>query len=256
MMTHNPTIHKSRDTYLLYFTGTTYEGERPDPLHQVPMGSTRIQEVRQNQRIGLATSRSVTGPWVRKDEAILQPRPDHWDAAMTTNAAPCVLPDGRVLLIYKSSSGEGGKLRLGAAMAEHYDAPYERLKDGPIFDFGASGDHVEDPYVWHNGSSFELIMKDMNGGICGERFGGVHAVSNDGINWDVSKQPLAYSRTVRWNDGSVTLQGHVERPQLLIRDGQPTHFFAATANGTSVFDKKNPSTRTWTIAIPLIGEGG
>lgn len=255
MMTHNPTIHKSGDTYLLYYTGTTYEGERPDPLHQVPMGSPRIQEVRQNQRIGLATSRSIYGPWKRMDQPILQTRPGCWDSTMTTNAAPCVLADGRVLLIYKSSSGEGAKLRLGAAMAESYNVPYERLKDEPIFDFTATGDHVEDPYVWHNGNNFELIMKDMHGGICGEKFGGVHAVSEDGIHWDVSQQPLAYSRTVRWDDGTITLQGHVERPQLLIRDGKPTHFFAATANGASVFDKRNPSTRTWTMAIPLSAEG-
>jgi hypothetical protein len=110
---------------------------------------------------------------------------------------------------------------------------------------------VEDPYVWHNGSNFELVMKDMRGGICGERFGGIHAVSPDGVNWHVSAEPLAYSRTIRWDDGNVTLQGHLERPQLLIEDGRPTHFFAATANGASVFDKINPSTRTWTVAIPL-----
>ncbi|HKI87430.1 MAG TPA: glycoside hydrolase family protein, partial [Draconibacterium sp.] len=27
--THNPTIHKSGDTYLLYYIGTTYEGDGP-----------------------------------------------------------------------------------------------------------------------------------------------------------------------------------------------------------------------------------
>lgn len=252
MMTHNPSIHKSGSTYLLYYTGTTYSGSMPDAEHQEPLGlSEKAREARRNQRIGLAVSKSVYGPWVRPNEPVLQVRPGRWDALMTTNPAPCMLPDGSVLLIYKSTAAEGEKLRLGAARAVSFDSPYLRVKQEPIFDFAASGDHVEDPFVWHNGLHFELIMKDMNGGICGEKFGGVHAASPDGVNWIISEPPLAYSRTVRWDDGSVTVQGHLERPQMLIRDGKPTHFIAATANGTSVFDKQHPSTRAWTIVIPL-----
>jgi hypothetical protein len=251
MMTHNPTIHKSGDTYLLYYTGTTYEGPIPDAAHQEAPGSVKALEARRNQRIGLAIAKSVKGPWIRRDQPILLPRQGEWDGLMTTNPAPCVLPDGSVLLVYKSTGHQKDKLRLGAAKAERFDAPYLRLKDAPIFNFDASGDHVEDAFVWFSNGQFELIMKDMQGGICGEKHAGIHATSQDGVQWIVSEPSLAYSRRILWNDGTETVQGSLERPQLLIQDGKPTHLFAATADKDGVYDANNRAERTWTIVIPL-----
>jgi len=250
-MTHNPTIHKYGDTYLLFYIGTTYKGATPTPDNPERQGSDRVLTARANQRIGLATAKSITGPWERRDEPILQPRPNKWDALMVTNPAPCVLPDGSVLLIYKAVAHQKDLLRLGVAKADRFDGPYERLLDEPIFRFDETGDHVEDPYIWHAGDHFELLMKDMKGGICGEKGGGIHATSPDGINWTISDPPKAYSRTVRWDDGTVTTQAFLERPQLLIRGGVPTHLFLATADGPGGFDRAN---RSWNMVIPLRAE--
>lgn len=129
-MTHNPTIHKFKDPYLLYYTGTTYAGDTPTPERQIKGGSPMQLEARANQRIGLATAKSVRGPWRRADQAILLPRAGKWDAMMTTNAAPCVLPDGGVLLVYKSTAHQKDLLRLGVAKVKRFDAAYERAKDG------------------------------------------------------------------------------------------------------------------------------
>ncbi len=93
-----------------------------------------------------------------------------------------------------------------------------------------------------------MIFKDMKGGICGEAGGGIHATSPDGVSWQVSDPPLAYSRHVRWDDGSVTHQGHLERPQLLLEGGQPTWLFAATADGPGGFQR---ASRTWNLALPI-----
>jgi hypothetical protein len=68
------------------------------------------------------------------------------------------------------------------------------------------------------------------------------------VNWQVSDPPLAYSRTIRWSDGTTTTQGSLERPQLLIEDGRPTWLFVATADGPGGFQN---ATRTWNQAIPI-----
>jgi len=45
---------------------------------------------------------------------------------------------------------------------------------------------------------------------------------------------------VKWDDGATTMQDHLERPPIQVRDGKPTHLFAA-ADGPGGFDT---STRT------------
>jgi hypothetical protein len=248
-MTHNPTIHRLGNTFLLYYTGTTYKEPKPiaKDSHLDP---GLFIEARANQRIGLATANSVYGPWTRRDEAILTPRSGKWDSLMTTNPAPCIRPDGSVLLIYKSTGNQKDLLRMGVAYAKHYEGTYERLRDDTIFRFDETGDHIEDGYVWwaKENNRYEIIMKDMNGGICGEKHAGIHGYSIDGVHWHISDPPLAYSRKIRWDDGSETNQGSLERPQLLFKDGHATHLFAATANGPGGFSK---ATETWNMVVPL-----
>ncbi len=249
-MTHNPTIHRAPDgTFLLFYTGTTYDGPTPTPEQPGRWTEPQARQARAQQRIGLATAPSVFGPWTRHDAPILGPRDGCWDGLMTTNAAPCVLPDGSILLIYKSSAHQRDLLRLGVARAAGYDRPFDRLRDEPILTFDDTGDHVEDPYVWHDGGGFQMIMKDMAGGVCGERFGGIHATSTDGVHWRVADPPLAYSRRVRWDDGTITTQSHFERPQLLIEGGRPTHLFAATSDAADI--NHASITHSWNMVIPL-----
>lgn len=247
MMTHNPTIHKAGDTYLLYYTGTTYDF--PSPTPDTPVTDDQRYESNGNQRIGLATAPSVKGPWKRQDKPIIEPRPGEWDGFITTNPAPCVRDDGSILLIYKSKENFGTTLKLGVAFAEHYSGPYKRLSPDPIFDFGLEKNKgVEDAYVWWVDDHYEAIMKDMTGAICGERHGGIHGWSRDGVEWHVSDPPKAYSKTVQWSDGTVTTQGQFERPQLLIEDGRPTHLFVATGDGPGGFRNM---THCWNMVVPL-----
>ncbi len=138
---------------------------------------------------------------------------------------------------------------MGVAAADHWQGPYRRLAEEPIFCFDDTGDHVEDAFIWHNGIGYELIMKDMAGGICGEKGGGIHATSSDGIAWQLSDPVKAYSKTVHWQDGGETTFLHFERPQLLIENGRPTHLFAAVAQG----DTLKHAEATWNVAIPLGG---
>lgn len=243
-MTHNPTIHEHEGTYLLFYTGSTYQADMPNKEH--PNVSEELyKEARQNQRIGLATAPSPTGPWKRYDQAILEPRPGHWDSFMTTNPAPCVRPDGSILLLYKSTSRHRTKIQYGVAHAQQAHGPYERLSEEPIFKGDIS---YEDAYIWFEDGRHHMLFKDMSEHFCDEKDAGAYATSIDGVQWQVAANPKGYSKKVLWDDGSITQQGSFERPQLLIENGKPTHLFAATSDGTEGFwDAQN----TWNMVRPL-----
>ncbi|OGV63037.1 MAG: glycosyl hydrolase family 43 [Lentisphaerae bacterium RIFOXYA12_FULL_48_11] len=246
-MTHNPTIHKSGDTFLLYYIGSTYTGDAPG-VDELKSGKAKLGRSYDNIRIGLATSRSVRGPWQRRDRPILEPRPGKWDGKVVTNPAACVRKDGSVLLVYRSNTPQG--LRLGVTRATTFEGPYERISDEPILKL-EGGNFVEDPFIWEVGNGFEMIAKDMTGGITGEKHAGIHALSSDGLSWTLPKEPKAYSRTVRWSDGKETTQGSLERPQLLFQDGKPAFLFAATADGPGGF---RAASNTWNLVIPLLAK--
>lgn len=241
-MTHNPTIHKHGDTWLLYYIGSTHDG--PVPTGAALLADRSIaHESWSRICIGLATAKSVTGPWVRRDEPILAQAEDSWETSIVTNPAPCVHDDGSVLLIYRTSSG--GRLALAAARAEQPDGPYCRT--GQVTPFN-DADFTEDPFIWRTDDGYEMLAKDMLGGLTGEKHAGVHAHSEDGLNWRLADSPKAYSRTVLWSDGASTTLGCLERPQLLIEHGVATHLFCAAADGPGGFDH---ASNTWNQVIPL-----
>lgn len=244
-MTHNPAICRVGGKFVLFYLGGTYRGPRPTPEEVAAHKNGRqAMECNASYCIGMAVADSVYGPWERLDEPVLRPRPGKWDSNVVTNPAPCIRADGSILLYYRSNTPNG--LRLGVAGAKRLGAPFERLLDEPVIQFAAG--HVEDPFVWWNGRRFEMIAKDMTGEITGERGAGAHAVSEDGLHFDLAPDAKAYSRRIQWDDGSVSDQAHVERPSLLIENGRPVCFYAATGVGDYGFTFRQP---TWNMAIPL-----
>ena len=250
--THNPTILKHQGTYYLFYMGVNYDFPRP----QKPSDLSREQyfATRWNQRIGVATSSSVTGPWKRLDEPILSPRPGEWDQLMTTNPAPAIRDDGSVVMIYKSAAGDREPLLLGVASAPHPTGPYSRLSEKPIelsipgSSEASKNASIEDAYIWWNGRKFEMILKDHLGQVTGKDGVGIHATSSDGISWVPSEPAIAYEKSIVWSDGRATIQANVERPQLLIENGRPTHLYLATGEGPSQFQFEG---ETWNMVIPL-----
>ncbi|CAH1219631.1 hypothetical protein PAECIP111891_04942 [Paenibacillus allorhizoplanae] len=249
--THNPHIMKIGHTYVLYYMGSTHPfadviGE------ELTLDDPRTIVGRSNKRIGIATSNSVFGPWQRYDTPIQPTRPGHFDSFLTSNPAPCLNPDGSILLIYKARSYEGykhGEMTIGASRGDTYMGPYQVQLEGPIFP--PETFHLEDPFVWKTSQGYELIAKDMDGTLCGEKHCGIHAFSPNGIDWMLQSNPKAYSRTVLWDDGVVQTMGSLERPFLLFENGKPTHLFAATADGPGGFQQ---ATETWNMVIPIGNE--
>lgn len=239
-MAHNPTVVKWKDKYLLYYIASTY-AEEPPPPEIIQQERPLADKVYARIKIGVALADSPGGPWHFLKEPVLDARRGCWDNGLVTNPAPCILPDGRIYLYYRSNTPEG--LRIGLAVANSPEGPYMRIQDEPVM----KGISVEDPFVWHNGENFEMLAKDMKGTLTGEVHAGAHFLSRDGIHWQV--QGKAYSRSITYEDGRSVTLGSLERPQPLFgTDGIPKCLFAAAAGGPGGFMK---AADTWSIAIPL-----
>lgn len=232
-VTHNPSIHRHGDQYVLFYVGTTYEFDRlAERISREIYG-----RVWNGKRIGVATADSPAGPWTRLDAPILEPRPGEWDGAITSNPAPVIHEDGSVLLVYKSAPvpyparNENRDLHFGLARAPHFLGPYERVNEGQkIVIGGAEDERVEDPYIWRANGRYHMVAKVFSERLTGENESGFYAYSQDGIRWRVPDEATAYSREVTFADGSQREQTKLERPQVLVQDGRPTHIFFATAD--------------------------
>lgn len=238
-MTHNPAIRKSGDTYLLYYTGTTYKGARPSAANPVGETDALKLEAHMQERIGLATSKSLYGPWKRMDKPILDTRANSWEQYLVSNAAPVVLKDGRVMLYYKGVE----KLRvhaIGLAIADRFDGEYKRVSDKPL----NMGIGAEDPFIWQENGRFKALMLDHEKRYSPDKeiF---YAVSEDGLKWRVPRASIAVSKKVLFSDGTTKKMNSTERPHVLMENGKPTHVFFAT--GETINGKRF----TWNMAIPL-----
>jgi len=249
--THNPSITRHGGTYILFYMGSTHPFD--DPPRGVPLLLTdpRAIVARSNKRIGVATATELAGPWTRYDRPVLDTEPGTFYSFLTSNPAPVVHEDGSVLLMFKSRRYEGAshsRMMLGVARAPHYVGPYTVVGDDPVFSSTRFGE-VEDPFVWKTSDGYAMIAKDMTGTLVGEKHAGLHARSSDGLHWGLADRPKAWTRTLRWDDGTTRTLGQLERPFLLIEDGRPTFLFAAAGDGPGGFANM---TETFNVAIPLV----
>lgn len=254
-MTHNPSIRKSGDTYLLFYIGTSYINPLKPGAENMPtkFSDPWVREIWSRKRIGLATSKSIFGPWERQDEPILKPRPDHWDNGITSNPSPFVMDDGSIYMAYKSSKPIDPDYHLqpfniGIARADNWHSPFERISDKPALDV-PEGDHfLEDPFLWHADGKFHMIMKDIKGSYSKKDGCGIYAHSKDALEWTFGDPVIAYTRDVEWKDG-VEEVGQIERPQLVFdKNGKLTHFTAATAYSSGHLANVSES---WVSVFPV-----
>ncbi len=87
----------------------------PSPLDRMPSGCTGMTPVAPwmpyrnlclDGRIRLSRASSPDGPWTDQKLPVLQPQRNSWDP-FTTNAAPLVLPNGSVALVYRGFNVTG-----------------------------------------------------------------------------------------------------------------------------------------------------
>jgi hypothetical protein len=254
----NPRVQEIQEhgktRYLMTYVGSTHPFADPKTGEQVRIEDPRVITARSNKRIGLAVADSPAGPWTRPAEPLLLPRPGHFDDFFTSNPSLVLRQDGTVFLMYKTRKYGGAEqdykhepMTIGAATAPHYLGPYRRLTDEPLFSRQRFGE-IEDPFVYEEDGVLHMIAKDMTGRIGGEKYGGMHAISRDGVNWKLGTPVRAWSRGIVWSDGTPQMLGNLERPYLLFQNGKPTHLLGAVADGPGGFTR---ATTTWGLVIPL-----
>lgn len=215
-VTHNPTVIRADDRYLLYYMGNR--------------GDRTYWDHRNRQRIGVAWAEHPAGPWQRDAKPLIDVNPASWDALMTSNPAVAQTADGRWLMIYKTVSPGampfGGAVLHAVATADDPRGPFRR-EEHPVFTHALDSFPAEDPFVWRDGAGYRAIVKDMHGAFTGVAPSLAEFQSPDGMDWQLSEQPLVARCEIPWEDGEREPVARLERPQLVFRDDRPVMLRAA-----------------------------
>lgn len=241
-VTHNPNAFVHQGKYYLFYTGQFGDG-RNYPAH------------RNRQRVGLAIADKPEGPWNRSPSPIVDISDDKsaFDSLCVTNPAACVRPDGGVIVVYKAvqfvdGKEMGGNVRYGVAFADRPEGPYKKIPSH-VFEAKNSDKHwmiAEDPFIWFSekyGNKYHAVARDVVGLFTGASGGICLFDSEDGLNWQPAKHSKVLGRRYELEDGQLS-DGPIERPALLIENGEPTFLFGA-ADG---YSKTKASSN---IQIPL-----
>lgn len=240
--THNPHIHRFDGKYYLYYTGN-----RGDMVN-VRDGLNWTH--RNNQRIGVAYADSPYGPWTRLDYPIIDVTPDSTahDSQCVGNPSVTRMPDGRFLMVYKAVASRkpqpfGGPVVHLTAISETPIGPFIK-QNKPIFTIEGADFPAEDPYVWYQDNCYYAIVKDFKGHFTHAGQSLALFWSSDGLDWKPAKNPLVSRLERKMEDGSTERYLHLERPQLLHEEGNPTVLFLAV-------DHDKELTESFNIQIPL-----
>lgn len=199
VMAHNPHIKKIGDKYVLFYIGS------PDGTQE-------------KRAIGYAVSDDLVN-FERMNDPIDLP-------ANANNPSVVVLPTGKILLFFRD-----GELKVTVAKADSLESGF-RLLAYDLFD----GKRAEDMFVFVNNSKFYMVAEDNVAEFTGhERFGFL-AQSADGINWEPSKNIIAYDHTIKFEDGSELKAVRRERPQFVFEDSKPVCLFTAVYDGEDTFN--------------------
>ena len=226
--THNPTIIRIGKKYYLYYMGNYGNGVVQSPLNWTH---------RNHQRIGVAVADSPDGPWQRFDKPVLDTNSDTNapDALVVTNPSITERPDGGVLMIYKAVGLKrplpfGGPVVHLAATADNPLGPFTK-HPGEVFSAKGIMFAAEDPFIWRGADHYWAIVKDNDGNFTHRGYSLALWKSADGFDWKLSKHPfVANPGTVRWADGHEENLTALERPQLLLENGEPIALCCAAAN--------------------------
>lgn len=239
LCTHNPTVVKFGGKYYLYYMGNTGDGKAMPTLNWTH---------RNNQRIGVAVADSPNGPWTRTDTPLIAPTPGFHDALCLANPSVTQRPDGGYLMVYKAV-GDNGKKPFGGpvvhivATSDSPTGPFKKHSN-PVFTSKGSSFAAEDPFIWYGSDRYWAIVKDFSGSFTQAGTSLALFESADGFSWKPAAHTLVSTLDLKWADGTHQKLMKLERPQLLLENGQPTVLLCAAAPEGKLNDSFN-------VQIPL-----
>lgn len=241
--THNPTVLRIGKKYYLYYMANTGDRAKAQWLNW---------QHRNSQRIGVAVADSPSGPWTRFDHPVLDVSldPAAPDSLAVNNPSVAIRPDGGVLMLYKAIGRAkplpfGGPVVHLTATADNPLGPFTKQLR-PVLTDPRTSFPAEDPFMWHDGTRYLAIVKDMGGHFTGVNPSLALFSSEDGLSdWKPAPQPLVSGLSLTRADGSTWSLKKLERPQLWFRDGKPAILYCAAADKPDLDGSVN-------VAIPLV----
>lgn len=231
LMAHNPEVRATEDGYVMVYVATrlTYD-------------DTLVERT----KIGLAFAESLSGTWTRHPENPVVDRGEAgaWDDVSVDTPTLLRRNDGRWALYYRGWTGRDDDVRndkIGVAVADDVRGPYEKFDGNPVVDPTTITDHrpvgVEDPFAFERNAETHLLVRDF--GVVSGRSGyspsnGLQYRSTDGFAFDQRPQ-IGYREAAYYglgeSESDLIRHGRLERPKLLLEDGEPAYLFNAIRGG-------------------------
>lgn len=195
-----------------------------------------------NQQIGIATAKSLDGPWKESSHnPIIRASgiPGAANALHASNPTFLVDADGKYRIYYKSISDKHlPKLyrTISLAAADDIEGPWVNHTDNPLISYEDMKIDIEDPYTFYYKGKYYMIVEDRMGvknalegnAIPAEKMkpGGWRAgliyESEDGIKWDRESPQIGYQTNSHYFNTKLS---RTERPHILWKDGEPECLF-------------------------------
>jgi beta-xylosidase len=222
----NPQINKVGDIYVMVYA------YKERSLH------------RMNQKVGLATSESLEGPWQESPyNPVLAPsfKPGTFDCVHASNPSFHEDLEGSYRIYYKSASDQPDDPHLrtiSLAISENIEGPYVPHQENPVISYVEHGLDVEDPYNFIYKGKYYMILEDRmdvastytntpsdpNTVRPGGWRPGLIYESEDGVKWE--EPEIAMKTNAFYFDEPVI---RFERAHILWKDGEPEYLFMALA---------------------------
>ncbi|GAA3651216.1 glycoside hydrolase family protein [Flavivirga jejuensis] len=220
---HNPQVSRVNNTYVLVYL--LKNRETPNI----------------NQEIGIATSKSLDGPWTESPHnPIIKASGKQGDGSNILHASnPTFIKDknGKFRIYYKSITDAYGSERhreISLALSDNIEGPYKNYENNPLISYADKGLDIEDCYAFLYKGFYYMIVEDRKGVkdmLEGKRNDknkpggwrpGLIYKSEDGIYW--GKPEVGYKTNEQYFGDKLA---RTERPHILWKNGEPEYLFLA-----------------------------
>ena len=226
---HNPKVKYFEGKYYLYYIATRHPNGplSDDKLKEIAITGGKHPDwkpLREAQRTGVAVASSLTGPWERSDEPLLEPSGPI--TTLVVNPAITQGGDGRYYLIVKGDKPNETRFIRNQAMAvgDHPDGPFEIQPKAVIDDLD-----TEDMSLW-----FDEKEHIFHGVFHAHQFIG-HVQSKNGLAWEKGKPFVITPKKIMLQDGSTLVPDRMERPFIYEEKGEPKVLSVAVKKGDESF---------------------
>ena len=223
---HNPAICVVDGTICLYYIAndlrSIYEGDFKTDTPDMKWFEANRTQVRNAQRIGVATATDPAGPFVRSKEPVVTPHGQFINIAV--NPAVCYV-DGTYTMIMKGDDAAKPDKWFRIQLVGHAQDPEGpfTFQEEPVY----SKKQTEDAGIWYDQEAERYYMACH---VMGKRDLALFT-SKDGKSWNPDKQRVFMKKQFKLEDGSLWKPDRVERPFILTDgNGKPQMLYLAVAD--------------------------